>query len=463
MFDRNTALAAFAFAALSLPAQAAEPAVPPPAAAEVAPAPMPPPPIVAPAPPPPEVIADPRPPPPIVAPAAPRVDPTPAAVDTPAKDEPAKAPAPEKKSDGVVLTKALKLKLGGQLFASWSADLMGPYPDTKDYDDDMEGANRFDIHRAYLNFEPQIGEKISLRLTPDLTRVKDASKGNSAAGSLVMRVKFAYLQVDDVLPGIRLKVGQQQTAWIEFEDSIWKHRLLGPVGYETFAGMASADTGINVSGQHRAGMIDWQLQVANGEFFAKPESTHLRSAKYKDGTARLTVAPLAAMKDDLTKGIKLTVLHQYGIQENVGPDHAPIRRLRTMGMLTWETKWFACGAGGGMTLDGEETTDDAGDTVVEDRDGLLFSGFAVANLPADFKLLARHDRFDDNLDLSPKDDPDEDGSTGVRTRTIVGVGYEVNPLLYLVADIQSYGYEAPENGDRTDPGTVFFTHLEAKF
>jgi len=55
-----------------------------------------------------------------------------------------------------------------------------------------EGFNTFDVTRAYLNINAQVARNVRFRFTPDIRRINDGS----LAGSLVVRVKYAFAQID---------------------------------------------------------------------------------------------------------------------------------------------------------------------------------------------------------------------------------------------------------------------------
>src|SRR4051812_40862200 len=53
--------------------------------------------------------------------------------------------------------------------------------------------NAFDVTRTYLNINAQISPRVRFRFTPDVRRVNDGS----LSGSLVVRVKYAFVQFDN--------------------------------------------------------------------------------------------------------------------------------------------------------------------------------------------------------------------------------------------------------------------------
>lgn len=334
----------------------------------------------------------------------------------------------------------LKLKLSGVIFALWGIDLEEANPTSPS----PNGANRFDLTRAYINIESQISETISLRLTPDITRIS-GTEGN-IDGSLAFRVKYAYARFSNVLPGVGVKAGVQETAWIGFEDSIWGYRVLGPAALEFFTGVASADIGVGVEGKHLNGLLEYQATVMNGEGYSRSEQRDREAAKYKEVAGRVTFAPFAPGGGPF-KGLKLSAFSQYGISRSVDDQH--VERIRAMAMASLQHSLFTVGVSGGPTWDGQ--LDELGQ--VSNRQGFLISNFGWVNLPLQLRAIARYDWYD----------PDVDDSDDARNRLIAGLAYRFNDKVQVIADYQSYGFqdslEAPENL----AGKVFFLHLEAKY
>src|SRR5262245_45907286 len=58
--------------------------------------------------------------------------------------------------------------------------------------ENRDGVNSFDVTRAYLNINAQVAKRVRFRFTPDIRRITDGS----LAGSLTLRVKYAFGQLD---------------------------------------------------------------------------------------------------------------------------------------------------------------------------------------------------------------------------------------------------------------------------
>src|SRR6185436_21018066 len=74
------------------------------------------------------------------------------------------------------------------------------------YDAEFENRdayNAFDVTRAYLNVNGQLSDRVRFRFTPDVRRVTDGS----LSGSLAVRLKYAFLQVDNLTPRSWIRFG----------------------------------------------------------------------------------------------------------------------------------------------------------------------------------------------------------------------------------------------------------------
>ena len=156
------------------------------------------------------------------------------------------------------------------------------------YDDELKNRsafNVFDLTRAYINVNGQLAKSVRFRLTPDIKRVTDSS----LAGSLIMRIKYAFLELDDVGTARSwVRFGAHQTPWLDFEEGINGYRVQGMMFTEREGLIpGSSDFGVGYFtplgkyGEVNAG-------VYNGEGFTQTDIN-----KYKSFQGRLTVRPFA--------------------------------------------------------------------------------------------------------------------------------------------------------------------------
>jgi hypothetical protein len=145
--------------------------------------------------------------------------------------------------------------------------------------------NSFDITRAYLNINAQVAKNLRFRFTPDIRRVTDGS----LAGSLTVRVKYGFLQVDNVLtPRSWIRAGLSQTPWLDFEEAVNRYRVQGTMFSEREALIpGSADFGVGYFTPLPGNYGEVHAGVYNGEGFTQAEAN-----KYKSFQGRLTIRPL---------------------------------------------------------------------------------------------------------------------------------------------------------------------------
>ena len=173
------------------------------------------------------------------------------------------------------------------------------------YDWELENRdeyNNFDVTRAYLNVNVQVSDNIRFRFTPDIRRVTDSS----LAGSLVVRVKYAFAQFDNITPRAWIRFGVHQTPWLDFEESINRYRVQGTMFAEREALIpGSADFGVSYFTPLPNGYGEVHGGVYNGEGFGQPEAN-----KYKSVQGRATVRPLP--NTSIAKGLRLSGFYNVG-------------------------------------------------------------------------------------------------------------------------------------------------------
>lgn len=151
-------------------------------------------------------------------------------------------------------------------------------------------ANKFDLERAYLNFRMPVADRLSIRVTADL------SPQQSGTG-YVLRDKYAFLQYDRA-PSKRgwngfVRAGVLQTVTIEHQETFWP-RWMGTVALERFGYFSSADVGVasQLTFPKKRGEV--YAVVTNGAGYTRPETD-----RFKSYAARVTFTPLAAGKQGL--------------------------------------------------------------------------------------------------------------------------------------------------------------------
>jgi hypothetical protein len=165
-----------------------------------------------------------------------------------------------------------------------------------------DSLNAFDVTRAYLNINGQLSKNVRFRFTPDVRRATDSS----LAGTLVLRVKYAFVELDNVKAARSwVRFGAHQTPWLDFEESIDRYRVQGTMFPER-EGLIPGSSDFGVGYFTPLGKyVDIQTGIYNGEGYAQTDSN-----KYKSVQGRLTVRPFAGR--GLANGFRLSGFYNAG-------------------------------------------------------------------------------------------------------------------------------------------------------
>jgi hypothetical protein len=165
-----------------------------------------------------------------------------------------------------------------------------------------DGYNAFDLTRGYINVTGDLTSAISYRLTPDVRRITDGS----LAGSLVLRVKYAFAQLKGPSEGSWVRFGDHQTPWIDFEEHIQRYRVQGTMFSEREGVIpGSGDFGVGYYSPLPSNYGDFQVGVYNGEGFSRNEAT-----KHKSFQGRVSVRPLPTA--GLAQGLRVHGFYDLG-------------------------------------------------------------------------------------------------------------------------------------------------------
>jgi hypothetical protein len=168
------------------------------------------------------------------------------------------------------------------------------------YDAELEnrdGYNVFDLTRGYININGQLSKNVRFRVTPDVRR---ATSDSTLAGSLIFRVKYAFVELDNLKTARSwIRFGAHQTPWLDFEESINRYRVQGTMFSERDNLIpGSSDFGVGYFtplGKY----IDIQTGVYNGEGYAQTDLS-----KHKSIQGRLTLRPFAG--SGIANGFRLS-------------------------------------------------------------------------------------------------------------------------------------------------------------
>jgi hypothetical protein len=263
------------------------------------------------------------------------------------------------------------------------------------YDAELEnrqGFNAFDLTRGYVNINGQLSKNVRFRLTPDIRRATDST----LAGTLVFRVKYAFLELDNVKSARSwVRFGAHQTPWLDFEESINRYRVQGTMFSER-EGLIPGSSDFGVGYFTPLGKyVDLQTGVYNGEGYAQTDVN-----KYKSAQARLTLRPFAGR--GVANGFRLSGFYNAGWYAADRP--------RNLGIVMGSFEHTNLVA----TLQYLKATENPNAVAPRDVDRNGVSGFVeIRQGPKGWAALARVDRLD----------PDESLASNSQRRVIAGGAY----------------------------------------
>ncbi len=220
------------------------------------------------------------------------------------------------------------VKVGTTLFANYSYTFA---PKTLDANGNLIAPNSFDITRAYLTVTGDITPRVSFRVTSDV--VRDPASGDGLNGNLVLRLKYAYMQLN-LSPWLSantwVRFGLQNTPVTYFTDLIYRYRFQGSPLPERDAGMSSSDAGASLHFDLPGHHGDVHAAVLNGEGYSHAETNDQKALQ-----VRTTYKPVTA--ESTFKGLSLQVVVNY--------DHyaADLPRHRVLASAYYEHRRFNAG------------------------------------------------------------------------------------------------------------------------
>jgi hypothetical protein len=284
------------------------------------------------------------------------------------------------------------IRVGATIFADYTVQQQ---PKITDADNNTVTFNSFNIGRSYINITGNISHIIAFRITPDITR--ETGTGSSLNGSYTFRLKYAYAQfnLDDWMThGSWVRLGTQQTPWVDFEEGIYRYRFQGTVFSEREGFLSSSDTGASFHYNLPGNYGDLHGGVYNGETYTRAEVNN-----EKGWMIRGTVRPLR--QHPVLRGLRVTGFYDA--------DHyvQSADRMRGIVALTFEHQYLNAG------LEYLATTDQNASAAKPKVEGRGFSIWATPRTAQGWEALLRYDHLK----------PTKAVSDQKRQREIVGVAY----------------------------------------
>src|SRR5437762_7452762 len=269
------------------------------------------------------------------------------------------------------------------------ATIFGDYtyvdsPTVKDADGNTINQSSFNVSRAYINVTGNLNHWIAFRITPDIAR--ETSSTSSLSGSQEFRVKYAYAQfnLDDwTTKGSWVRLGLQQTPYIDYTEGIYRYRFQGQVFAERVGLLVSSDAGLSAHYAMPGNYGDIHAGFYNGEGYSRAETNNEKAFQIRTSIRPL---PLGGM----WKGLRATIF--------IDKDHyvESARRQRTLEQVTYEHPLFNAGVEFAQAKDRTSAK-------LAEVSSSGWSAWATPKLgKKGWELLLRHDEFKPNKNTSLK-------------------------------------------------------------
>lgn len=324
-------------------------------------------------------------------------------------------------------------------------------------------ANRFDVERAYLNFQTPVRDRLAVRVTTDLFQ-QAAPGSDSFYRGWIIRAKYAYLNytyVDNSNWRASARAGLLQTVFIEHDEKTWS-RWLSTSPTERAGYFSSADAGVSTTVSFPARLGEVYATVTNG-----PGYTSREIDRFKDFAARITITPWARDTVGNLRGVALTAWGYRGQtasrfvdggQGQTGSVGSGLQRDRFGFHVASSTPALSVAAQYARRIEEGETGANSplSPRQIVDSTGTMLSAYATVRpflllrgsaLP--LSVLARLDRVTSNRDTRSRHDV-----------AIVGLLYALSKTVSVALDYQE---TTPVSQSNIVPVKTYFAHLVARY
>lgn len=221
------------------------------------------------------------------------------------------------------------IRVGATFFGNYTYQTE---PKITDTDGNQVNRSSFDVARSYINITGNISHIVAFRFTPDITR--ETNTASSLSGSLVFRVKYAFVQTnfdDWMTRGSWARFGIQQTPYVDFAEGIYRYRFQGTMFVERAGYLSSSDAGVSFHYNFANNYGDVHVGYYNGENYNRAEVND-----QKGFMVRATGRPFARSTPVL-RGFRGSIFY---VGDNYVQDG---ERKRTVAALTYEHPWVVVG------------------------------------------------------------------------------------------------------------------------
>ncbi len=174
-----------------------------------------------------------------------------------------------------VFSHADKLKFSGQTFIG--------YKSTHYADSNTPSQQDFEIRRGYFQLKAYLLDdpKSYYRVTMDVTR--EGATTATTNGSMIVRAKYAYLNLHNVLPVTSLEIGLAHRPWHDYEEhNSWMYRSISEILIENHnSAHLSSSADFGVMAKTRTKYFDADYGVFNGEGYHSAQVSNGMSLEWR--------------------------------------------------------------------------------------------------------------------------------------------------------------------------------------
>ncbi|NUR53263.1 MAG: hypothetical protein HOQ29_02350 [Acidobacteria bacterium] len=182
------------------------------------------------------------------------------------------------------------VKVGATIFADYTVQ---QEPKIRDADGNTVTANSFNVGRSYINVTGNISHLVAFRVTPDIAR--ETGVGSSLNGSYTFRLKYAFAQfnLDDwMAKGTWVRLGLQQTPWVDFMEGVYRYRFQGNVFEDREGFLSSSDLGVSFHYALPKNYGDIHTGIYNGETYTRAETNDQKAYAIRATLRPLPMSPV---------------------------------------------------------------------------------------------------------------------------------------------------------------------------
>ncbi len=338
------------------------------------------------------------------------------------------------------------LKVGSTIFFSYQNG--NAWSGTKD---EASSYDRFVLKRGYINIEKEIAPWLSARITPDIYA--------DSTGQYAFRMKYAYANFhwkgNSFFNAPYIETGIAHTPWIDYEEQIYRYRMVEPTFLDRNGLWGSADAGImagsnfgpdlsptykkEVQPKYAGTWGSWAVGFYNGGGYATSEKNQNKAFEW-----RLSIRPFGAM----FPGLQLQwagVTSAYGNKaidnSKTPPLDPPNWRVNQYG-VTYESKWvnaeylYYTGDGNPAGTLYDQTNHTTVPTAAPTKG---YTWFIEGKFPANRKWSAFY-RYD-HLDV--QDNVSKDWKKDVQNYQDIGIAYWLTAKSAIVLDYSTLDHTKP--------------------